>query len=152
MSPIQIALSQVGVKEQPKGSNRGPMVDKYTGGNAVPWCALFVLWCFREAGLKIPGDGIPKLNNVTPLCNVEHFERVFKEHEWFYMAPKAGDIVFFQHRGMSDKGKGRHIGIVVKVVGSDKIEVVDGNWSDSVVQRIIKIQDSGITGFGRLPA
>jgi len=146
---VRIALSQVGVKEQPRGSNKGPQVDRYTGGNAVPWCALFCLWVYREAKCPIPGDFSPSPGKMPPMCNVEHFERVFKEHDWHYMAPKEGDLVFFSHRGNSDRGPGRHIGIVVKVE-LDRIQIVDGNWGDSVRNRWVRLDCGEITGFGRM--
>ena len=57
---LQMAITQIGVLEQPPGSNRGPMVDQYqiAAGLALPpagqpgffWCMAFVYWCFREAG------------------------------------------------------------------------------------------------------
>jgi len=57
---ITIAQSQVGVMEQPLGSNRGPQVDQYlrcTGldpaRGSYPWCAAFVYWCFDQAAQKL---------------------------------------------------------------------------------------------------
>jgi hypothetical protein len=52
---VQVACSQVGVRENPAGSNRGVEVDAYlrpTGLSGVPWCAAFVSWVLREAGLE----------------------------------------------------------------------------------------------------
>ena len=61
---VREARSQVGVMEQPLGSNRGPQVDQYllrvglnpTAGS-YPWCAAFVDWCVQayasEGGTKI---------------------------------------------------------------------------------------------------
>ena len=55
---LVIASSQIGVKEQPLGSNRGPQVDQYlesVGLNpeegSFPWCAAFLYWCFDHADL-----------------------------------------------------------------------------------------------------
>jgi len=50
---IAVARSQIGVRERPRNSNRGPEVEKYlrsvglSGGNA--WCAAFVYWCIQQA-------------------------------------------------------------------------------------------------------
>ncbi|HEX6245808.1 MAG TPA: CHAP domain-containing protein, partial [Polyangiales bacterium] len=55
---VQVACSQVGVVESPLGSNRGVEVDAYlrpSGLSAVPWCAAFVSWVLREAGVEQPG-------------------------------------------------------------------------------------------------
>src|SRR5689334_590246 len=54
---LRIALTQLGVKEQPAGSNRGPEVDGYllTVGLSpgYAWCAAFVYWCFHKAALEL---------------------------------------------------------------------------------------------------
>ena len=55
---LRIALTQVGVREVPINSNRGPEVEKYLQcvgmqpGNA--WCAAFTSWCIWQAGGKAP--------------------------------------------------------------------------------------------------
>ena len=144
---VAVALSQVGVREAPKGSNRGPQVDLYTEGRAEPWCGHFVAWCFREAQTPIPGDR-PNRRHGNPLASVTHTERVFKEHDWFYTEPRVGDVVFFKARGRSDRGPGRHIGIVSDV-GLKDIEVVDGNWGDAVTRRRVARNSPQISGYGR---
>lgn len=42
------AVAELGVREQPDGSNGGPHVDVYTGKWRVPWCALFASWAIRH--------------------------------------------------------------------------------------------------------
>lgn len=59
---IEIAASQIGVMEDPPGSNRGPQVEKYLASAGCspgdPWCASFLFWCFNNAskslGIKNP--------------------------------------------------------------------------------------------------
>jgi hypothetical protein len=48
---VESAVAQIGVKEDPPGSNRGPKVDLYTGEQwlGAPWCACFVSWCWKYA-------------------------------------------------------------------------------------------------------
>lgn len=50
---MAVAISQLGVMEEPLGSNKGPEVDEYLKSTGVPpgnyWCMAFVYWCFREA-------------------------------------------------------------------------------------------------------
>ena len=55
-SALALARSQVGVRESPAGSNRGPEVDIYLravglnpAAGSYAWCAAFVYWCFNEA-------------------------------------------------------------------------------------------------------
>lgn len=78
---IKTAKSQIGVEENPKGSNRGEMVDAYnlTCGKeflGAPWCSSFTRWCFYQIGKKdVPGayspswykkDRVIEANNVQP--------------------------------------------------------------------------------------
>lgn len=53
VAALGAAVTQLGVLEQPLGSNRGPMVDKYLASTGTPpgnfWCMAFVHWCFKEA-------------------------------------------------------------------------------------------------------
>ena len=60
---LLVASGEVGVMEEPPGSNRGPKVDQYlasVGLNAqdgsFAWCAGFVYWCFHHASIKL---GVP---------------------------------------------------------------------------------------------
>jgi hypothetical protein len=63
---LGLAIGQIGVMEQPAGSNRGPVVDEYVRrvglnpAGGFPWCAAFVYWSFSEAakaaGSRNPGS------------------------------------------------------------------------------------------------
>jgi len=51
---------EVGVREEPLGSNRGPRVDQYLRGvgldptrGSFPWCAAFVYFCFNQASITL---------------------------------------------------------------------------------------------------
>ena len=70
------AAGEIGVMEQPLGSNRGPRVDQYlssvgldpTSGHYA-WCAAFVYWCFDLAAngrrrTRPPGCGACRAPNV----------------------------------------------------------------------------------------
>lgn len=52
---LAIAALEVGVREEPPGTNRGPRVDEYVKSvglnpdGGFSWCACFVYWCFGEA-------------------------------------------------------------------------------------------------------
>jgi peptidoglycan hydrolase-like protein with peptidoglycan-binding domain len=55
---LKFAATQIGVMEQPLGSNRGPEVDEYLRSVGIdpttgsfPWCAAFVYFCFRQAAI-----------------------------------------------------------------------------------------------------
>ncbi len=61
---LEIAQSQVGVKESPAGSNNVKYNTWYYGhavsGDAYPWCCVFVEWCFAvladEISIVIPEE------------------------------------------------------------------------------------------------
>ena len=53
---LGMAVTQLGVMEQPLGSNAGPQVEKYLASVGLDggffWCMAFVFWCFREAAAQ----------------------------------------------------------------------------------------------------
>src|SRR5215470_9413114 len=60
---LNFAATQIGVMEQPLGSNRGPQVDQYLRSAGVdptqgsfPWCAAFVYFCFQQAAKSLGQD------------------------------------------------------------------------------------------------
>lgn len=48
-SALDRAISQIGVKESPAGSNNNKYGAWY-GMNYQPWCAMFVTWCYEQGG------------------------------------------------------------------------------------------------------
>ncbi len=51
---LAVAIRQVGVMEEPPGSNRGEQVDAYLSSVdesllGQPWCMAFIYWCFKQA-------------------------------------------------------------------------------------------------------
>lgn len=112
---IQIAKNEIGVKENPPGSNQVKYNNWMYGRNASePWCASFVSWCFKGTGL------VPK--TASCLNMLEWFERrgqIVKE-------PKPGDIVFFKYP--TNNRRTNHVGIVVAASGRI-INTIEGNTS-----------------------
>ena len=54
------AAQEIGVREEPLGSNRGPRVDQYLRAvgldpsrGSFPWCAAFVYFCFNQASITL---------------------------------------------------------------------------------------------------
>lgn len=58
-----IAAREIGMRENPIGSNRGPRVDQYQAATWLkkkdwgPWCAAFICWVLREAMKAGAKDG-----------------------------------------------------------------------------------------------
>jgi hypothetical protein len=70
---LGVAASQVGVMEEPPGSNRGPQVDQYLQAvgldpseGSYPWCAAFVYWSF-ERGAARSGKANPVIRTAGVL-------------------------------------------------------------------------------------
>lgn len=59
---LAIAFSQIGIQEV-SGNLSNPKIDEYlevvglSPNDSIPWCAAFVNWCLKEAGIE--GTGIP---------------------------------------------------------------------------------------------
>ncbi|NWJ49446.1 MAG: CHAP domain-containing protein [Bacteroidetes bacterium] len=128
---IIIAHQQLGVKEEPEGSNSGPMVNEYLKSVNLPpgnaWCAAFVYWCFEQASAR--------LNRLNPLVKtgscLYHWRRTkgiritSAEALRNPLLIEPGCIFIINY----GKGKG-HTGIVVSVTG-DTIQTIEGNTNTS---------------------
>lgn len=150
MTPLNIARSQIGVREDPPGSNRGPPFDRYAlpGEDPMPWCARFVRYCFAKAGTPLPGQ-------KYLIGRVETLQHEFELRGGILrptQGPVPGDLIFYRDRGKSDTHKGgRHIGIV-ETVGGLTLSTIEGNWSDAVVRRPdVDRYGASVWCFGRWP-
>lgn len=119
---------------------RGYVV-KYTDA----WCATFVSACAIKTGCTaiIPTE-----------CSCEQMIRLFAQlGEWVEndaYVPSAGDVIFYDwdDNGSGDcTGFSDHVGIVEYVSG-DMITVIEGNISNSVGRRKIKVNAKCIRGYG----
>src|SRR3954451_5166489 len=67
---VNLVSQEVGVKEQPPGSNESPRIAQFrqaTAGSGVgPWCAYFTSWAAREAGVPLGdnGQGFGRVDDV----------------------------------------------------------------------------------------
>jgi hypothetical protein len=130
----------VGQAEQPPGSNDSPRIAQYrqaTAGSGVgPWCAYFVSWAARQAGVPIGDSG-------------QGFGRVDDVFAWAQKAGKAlpagstpspGDLIVWDE----------HIGVVERVDPDGTIHTIEGNSSDQVSQRTYGSDGGGAVGYVRL--
>lgn len=111
---LQIAAWQIGILENPAGSNKVKYAQDY-GMNGQPWCVMFVWWCFREAGFNLY-----KTASCTTLTN-----RYKAAGQWVTSGFKPGDIVMFDFSGK--KGKTEHCGIVESVDKDGNLITIEGN-------------------------
>jgi len=131
---------EVGVAEQPPGSNDSPRIAQYrqaTAGSGVgPWCAYFVSWAARQAGVPLGDSG-------------QGFGRVDDVFAWAQKTgkalpagstPAAGDLIVWDE----------HIGVVESVDPDGTIHTIEGNSSDRVSQRTYGSDGGGAVGYVRL--
>jgi hypothetical protein len=124
---LNAVRGEVGVAEQPPGSNDAPRIAQYrqaTAGSGVgPWCAYFTSWAARTAGVPLGDSG-------------QGFGRVDDVYAWAQRAGKAvpngpgvepqpGDLIVWDE----------HIGVVESVGTDGTINTIEGNSSDRVAQR-----------------
>lgn len=117
---LQKALTQVGTKEDPPGSNYGPQVAKYeavTGAFRAAWCASFVQWAFEEVGFPQPV--------FSKSAYVPYIVDTARSLGWTVtpQSMQVGDLACYdwQHDGVAD-----HIGIV-QVKSVSAFRAVEGN-------------------------
>ena len=144
---VRVALGQVGVRE--RGANRGARIVNFRravvgpGENpraAEPWCADFVSWAWRRAGVPIGFNGAGS-DYVPELVAWARLQRSWRWARDGY-APRTGDLIVYASGG-SRRG---HIGMVVKVQGG-RVHTVEGNLRDRVMRRSLKPWDPSVTGF-----
>jgi hypothetical protein len=139
---VNLARQEVGVAEQPPGSNDSPRIAQYrhaTAGSGVgPWCAYFVSWAARNAGVPLgeQGQGFGSVEQVWDWA-----QRSGKAIPAGSGPPQNGDLIVWG---------GRHIGMVESVDPDGTIHTIEGNSSDRVSQRTYGPDGGGATGFVRL--
>ncbi len=136
---LNLVRNEVGQAEQPPGSNDSPRIAQYrqaTAGSGVgPWCAYFVSWAAREAGVPVGARG-------------EGHGSVDALYAWAQQAGKAipagpgatpqpGDLIVWDE----------HIGIVESVGPDGSVQTIEGNSSDQVSRRTYGRDGGGAIGF-----
>lgn len=148
---LAAATTQIGVQEQPKGSNSGRHVDLYLKSVGLKpgysWCMAFVYWCVSAAaaslGLKNP---LVKTGGVLDQWNRNKLRLLPARSS----AVKPGDIFIM------DLGKGLgHTGFVERITGG-LVHTIEGNTNDEGSREGYEVCRreralSSIKGFIQLP-
>jgi CHAP domain len=121
LGALQVAETQVGVTEQPPGSNDGPQIAEYRSAvqgsyAGAPWCAYFVSWCAREAGVPLgdQGQGFGSVSEITDWA---------RQTGRLTSTPAPGELILFGTE---------HVGIVKSVNADGSLTTVEGNASNGV--------------------
>ena len=141
-----IATAELGVAEQPPGSNDAPRIAQYrtaTAGSGVgPWCSYFTSWVAQQAGVPVGPDGQGIGYVPTVKAWAEQAGRYIPAGS---AAPLVGDLVVFDRGG---DGVLDHIGVVTGTRPDGGISTVEGNSSDKVSAR--SYGPGGYTGLVRV--
>lgn len=121
---VLAAIGEIGTKEDPDGSNRGPRIDQYEGPDWLgsPWCALFLSWAWAKAPNGSPFGVLAsalKMHDwgVKNSCLVSSTDLAL-----------PGDIGIILRAG----GRGHVEMVVAKEVSGTSLSLVGGNVSNSV--------------------
>jgi hypothetical protein len=134
---LQILKGEIGYLEKKNAKDlyshtKNPGHANYTkygfeyGLQGQPWCAMFITWCARTAG--IPEAIIPNFASCTAGINWFTKENRYVENPYrnIYIAPDPGDIIFFCD---SDK-QVQHVGVVIETDKANKlVYTIEGNTS-----------------------
>lgn len=125
LTPVQklitIATSEIGYTETPRNTNR-TKYGKWFGLDGMPWCGLFVSWCFAKAGITLPRIGY----RLPGFAGCQSAVAYFRKHGMVVDTPAPGDIAFFDWNG---DGRHDHTGLFVRSLSSGRFESIEGNTS-----------------------
>ena len=150
---IGYALSQVGVAETPKGSNKNKyalMIDTqfpdfYNGkkNGYASWCDIFVDACFLTCFGEEETHRLLCQPKKSCGAGCKFSAGYFKDKKQFDNNASVGDQIFFY----DNKGEINHTGIVYKVEG-DYVYTVEGNSGDEVKTHRYAASNKKIAGYG----
>jgi CHAP domain len=122
---LKAARSQLGYSESPAGSNQNKYGSWY-GMNGVPWCAIFVSWCF-ETGTAGGSDSFAKGSYYSYVPYVVSDARNRRRGLSETYNPIPGDLVCYD---WSWDGTFDHIGIFAGGTATS-FHAIEGNTSTS---------------------
>ena len=121
----------------------GTQVQGHSGGSYYAWCAYFISWCARQAG--IPTSIISNASYACAGSDNGDFKNLDFYNRGSY-TPKVGDLVFFDWPG--DEYHWDHVEIVIGV-SSSEVTTLGGNTGDNNVKsRKWSLSNSNIRGYG----
>ncbi|MGY1947031.1 CHAP domain-containing protein [Nocardia asiatica] len=143
LDPAQAGIVAVAEREF-SAPGAGP---KYAEGVDEAWCADFVSWVFREAGVPLsnPNSGSWRIPGVYTLQEYYESNGRFSPIGSGYV-PRTGDVLLY---GESSP-YGQHTNIVLRA-DDGRVTTIGGNEFDEVrIYRFTLADLPGVVGFGRL--
>ncbi|MFN3652618.1 MAG: peptidoglycan-binding protein [Armatimonadota bacterium] len=121
---LRLARKEIGVREEPPGSNRGPKIDAWNRLAGVPvgsfWCMSFVHAKVREAADELD---VRSPMPVTASCSALYAWA--ERHGKLVSTPQPGDI--FLVRGGVGGRTHQHTGFVAGPASANRFPTIEGN-------------------------
>lgn len=130
--------SQSDLSGSSAGSGNFTEYGRALNANGTYWCAYFVSWCARQAGV----DSMKTSGSAGPFSDTKY---AWAEVANGNFKPQAGDIVTF--KWSNDNYTYSHVGIVSSCTknanGTFKLITIEGNTDDSVIKKTRNINANG---------
>jgi len=121
---LSLAETQIGIKEQPAGSNQCKYCDWY--GMVGPWCAIFTTWCYETTG-----GGSPSFQRGERYAYVPYIVSDARNGRYGLSVtgnPAGGDLVAYD---WDRNGEYDHVGLFEEWVSGHEFTAIEGNTSTS---------------------
>lgn len=147
---IRIAEQELAKKPVEYDSN----VMLYTLNRREHWCADFVSYVFKSAGLSFTGGWSQDWQLPSVSGMQAWFKQGINNSEYFSVGekdPRPGDVAFYVGSQTPDRSSTSHVNIVISVNGSE-MTTIGGNESDMVKKttRRVEFGANSLVGFGRM--
>jgi hypothetical protein len=149
---LAASLPELGTKESPANSNKNKF-GKWFGVDGVPWCNIFVSYCFMEGANYVICAGYKGAGVYAKGCTYVPTTEAWLRATGMWKGrtePMPGDIAIYNGSG----GLPDHIGIVETYLGGGQFNAIEGNTAvgndangGEVMRRLRYMTD--VDGFGR---
>ena len=144
---LAMCESQIGVHEDPAGSNDTPYSrwafglkgSDFKSGNAWYWCMAFVQWCFSKAGLPLD----PKTGECRAYKNSTKSKGIYRDAS--SSKAKPGDVVLFVLSSRKS-GDPTHVGIVEQENSDGSLRCIEGNINGNFADDFVNPNGSNTYG------
>ena len=126
---LAVAESQLGVGENPPGSNDTPYSEWY--GYIGGWCAMYCLWCTAQT-TPYWADFLCTRSGSVDTMYAQMSARGLAVPEG-----RRGDFVMMDFDG----GGLDHVGLVLQALGGGRYRTIEGNTSNMVAERIRSVSE-----------
>jgi hypothetical protein len=162
---LEIAMRELGIAEEPLGSNNSERIKQYRSGcvrhgrllllGATPWCAEFSGWCDSIARADMRDEGLDDSCPVAWRAAVSELCADARKIGALYLWPEPdimpGDLLIMKRNEQNPTlGGDGHVGRV-ESVDVNSIITIDGNHENKVARVVRSRKDSSIIAVIKYP-